>query len=115
MTKKYIPLLILTISISMMVVSADALEFDILGSTKVNGFVSQGYLVSDKNNYLGKSEKGTFEFSEMGINFTSDLSEDILLGIQFFARDLGPTGNDRVKLELAYANYTWRDWLGIRL
>ena len=39
-------------------------------STQIHGFVSQGFIKSTDNNYLGQSERGSFEFTEVGINFT---------------------------------------------
>jgi hypothetical protein len=81
----------------------------------VHGYISQGYMISNRNNYLTESEKGSFQFNELGINFSTALTNKIRLGIQFAARDLGDTGNDKVLIDWAYADYNWRDWLGIRV
>jgi hypothetical protein len=43
------------------------------------------------------------------------LTNKLRLGIQFAARDLGDTGNDKVLIDWAYADFCWRDWLGIRI
>ncbi len=84
------------------------------GDIEIHGFISQGYLFTDKNNYLAETEDGTIEFNEMGINFSTDLTEQLHIGVQFFARDLGTVGNDEVVLDWAFADYRWRDWLGFR-
>lgn len=81
----------------------------------IHGFVSQGYLKSTDNNYLAETEDGTFEFNEMGINFSTDLTDSIRIGAQFFARDLGPEGNDEVRLDWAYGDYRIKDFFGIRV
>ncbi|UCH95787.1 MAG: hypothetical protein JSV88_02780 [Candidatus Aminicenantes bacterium] len=81
----------------------------------IHGYISQGYLISNRNNFLADTEKGTFHFNELGINFSTELTDKIRLGIQFAARDLGDTGNDRVLIDWAYADYQWQDWLGIRV
>jgi hypothetical protein len=81
---------------------------------EVHGFASQGFLLTSDNNYLAKSERGSFEFSEAGINFTKPLGEKLRTGIQLFSRDLGPTGDYRIKLDWFYLDYRWRDWLGLR-
>ncbi|MBA4367425.1 MAG: hypothetical protein C0403_07275 [Desulfobacterium sp.] len=91
-----------------------AMEFDDLGGIEVHGFISQGYLLSDENNFFADTEKGTTQFNEMGINFSSDVTEKLRLGVQFFARDMGTIGNNDVVLDWAIADYRWRDWLGVR-
>ncbi len=84
------------------------------GPVEIHGFVSQGFLKSTDNNFLADSERGSFEFTEAGINFTKPVSDRLRVGLQLFSRDLGPIGDYKVKLDWAYLDYRWRDWLGIR-
>lgn len=92
-----------------------AFEFE-LGkiSIDVHGFLSQGYLQSDYNNFLAETEEGTFEFREYGINVASDLTDQLHVGAQLFGRDLGDYGNDEIILDWGFADYRFQDWLGIR-
>jgi hypothetical protein len=83
-------------------------------SVEVHAFVSQGAILSTSNNYLAKSERGSVDFNEVGINFTSQLSERLRVGLQLFSRHLGPVGNYDVKADWFYLDYRWRDWLGLR-
>ena len=53
----------------------------------IQGFISQGYLKSSKNNFFSSSKDGTFEFNEMGINFSTDIDDKLHMGMQFFAND----------------------------
>ena len=87
-----------------------------LSKFEAHGFVSQGYLRTTSNNYLAKTEsnRGSFEFAEVGINFTQPLSEKLRTGIQLFARDLGPIGNYSIKADWFYVDYRWTDALGLR-
>ncbi|MCP4348534.1 MAG: porin [Desulfobacterales bacterium] len=80
----------------------------------IHGFISQGYLKSDKNNFMAETEDGTFQFNEAGINFSADLSEKLHLGIQFFTYDIGDIGNNDIAIDWAFADYRWHDWLGFR-
>jgi hypothetical protein len=84
------------------------------GAIQVHGFVSQGFIKSTGNDYLTSSKRGSFEFSELGINFTSQLTDKLRFGVQFFAHDLGPIGNYSAKADWYYLDYRWRDWLGLR-
>lgn len=80
----------------------------------IHGFVSQGFIKSTNHNYLGKSERGSFEFTEVGINLTKQLSRDLRVGVQLFARDLGPIGNLKPQFDWFYLDYRFFDWLGVR-
>lgn len=83
---------------------------------QVHGFVSQGFIKSTGNNYLGwtKRAQGSFKFTEVGINFTTQPTERLRIGTQLFARELGPMGNYNAKVDWLMLDYRWRDWLGIR-
>ena len=35
----------------------------------INGFISQGYLKTDANNFLAETKRGTWEYAEVGIQF----------------------------------------------
>lgn len=84
------------------------------GGVETHGFVSQGYLHSTQNNYLGPSERGSFEFTEAGINFTHSVDTQMRVGLQIFAHDLGPLGNYAPQFDWYYIDYLFWDWLGFR-
>jgi hypothetical protein len=81
---------------------------------RVHAFVSQGFLKTTKNNYLSQSKRGAFDFTEVGINFTSSVTKDLRVGMQLFAHDLGPLGNYTPTFDWYYLDYRFWDWLGIR-
>jgi hypothetical protein len=81
---------------------------------QVHGFVSQGFLITTDNNYLAESEQGSFEFTEVGLNFTQPLTDELRVGVQLFARDLGRLGNYSIKADWFYLDYRYADWLGLR-
>jgi len=92
--------------------SALALE---AGGVDIHGFVSQGFIISDKYNYLThNSKEGSFEYNEIGINFSKDLTDRLRLGVQLFSRDLGDVGNNKLTVDWAYGDYRIKDWLGFR-
>ena len=81
---------------------------------EIHGFVSQGLIVSSGNNYLADSRRGSFEFSEVGINFSKQLTDHMRVGMQLFTHDLGPLGNYRTRFDWFYLDYRFWDWLGVR-
>ena len=80
----------------------------------VHGFASQGFILSAENNYLARSTSGSFEFAEAAVNVTSNPMDELRIGVQLFARDLGPIGNYDIKLDWFYVDYRFTDWFGIR-
>jgi hypothetical protein len=71
-------------------------------------------MLSSKNNYLTHSRRGSFEFTEVGLNLTKSISDDLSVGMQLFMRDLGPIGNYKPQFDWFYLDYHFRDWLGLR-
>lgn len=90
-----------------------AVELDKMGGVQIHGFISQGYLYSDDNNFYADTENGTPKFNELCINFASDVTDRLKMGVQLFRRNLGEFGGD-VELDWGYASYLLRDWVGIR-
>ncbi len=89
---------------------------DEFGDVDIHGFISQGYLYSDDHKYLlADTDDGTFEFNEMGISFATKINADLRIGMQLLSRDLGSIGDDDVEIDWAYADYRYRNWLGIRV
>jgi hypothetical protein len=93
--------------------NASALDLDQL---QIHGFASQGYLRSNHYDYLNaETEEGTVEFNEFGLNTIGNLADNLRLGIQFLARDLGDNGNDEITVDWAFGDYRYRNWLGFQI
>jgi hypothetical protein len=80
----------------------------------INGFLSQGYLQSNGNNFLADTKSGTAEFNEMGLTITANPTDKLRLGTQFLSRDMGKVGNNEVIVDWAFADYHAWDFLGFR-
>ena len=79
-----------------------------------HGFASQGFLYSSQYNYLGKSSKGSFKFTEMGLNASFDPFPRTRIMVGGFADDVGEAGKYDAVLDYALAEYTISDYFGIR-
>jgi hypothetical protein len=93
---------------------SDGSPTDNLLAVDVHGFVSQGFILSTGNNYLAQSKRGSFEFNEVGINVSKQLGDRLRVGMQLFARDLGPVGNYVPRFDWFNLDYRFADWLGVR-
>jgi len=82
---------------------------------RINGFISQGYMNSSGNNFLSDSRDGSFQFNEVGLAINSQVNEKLRVGGQFLSRDLGPVGNNELRLDWGLADYHWHDMLGVRI
>lgn len=86
-----------------------------LTAVELHGFVSQGYLNSSGNNAYEETLDGTWAFNEMGFNVSQQLTDQLRIGMQLFARDLGDVGNNQVIIDWAYADYRHSDAIGISI
>ncbi len=80
----------------------------------IHGFISQGYLKSDKNQFYANTKDGTFQFNEVGVNFSTELTDSLRVGLQLLSRDLGDVGNNAIEIDWAYGLYRWKDWLTLQ-
>jgi hypothetical protein len=79
-----------------------------------HGFVSQGYLLTEHDNYLGMTEgPGTLNFNEFALNATASPIDRLRIGLQIFARSVGDYGSDSLELDWAYADYRLTNNLGV--
>jgi hypothetical protein len=94
--------------------SAESESATSVAGVEIHGFVSQGLVKTTDNQYLAASKRGSLEFSEVGLNFTKSVTDELRMGAQLFARDLGPVGNYRPQFDWYYLDYRFWDWLGLR-
>lgn len=79
-----------------------------------HGFASQGFLYSEKYNYLAESSEGSFLFSQFGLNASMNPLPRTRIALQGFSYDVGKTGEYDAVLDYALAEYTFCDEFGIR-
>ncbi|MGO8763763.1 MAG: hypothetical protein ACLQSR_01350 [Limisphaerales bacterium] len=98
--------------------SAKAYELNIntnLPPIDFHGFASQGFLYSDDYNYLGDTTRGSFLFTEAGLNAAFNPFPRTRIAAQGFAYDVGQNvGKYDVVLDYASVEYTFNDYVGIR-
>jgi hypothetical protein len=85
-----------------------------LPDVQLHGFVSQGAFITTDNNYLGPSENGSVELTEAALNASSEVADRLRVGMQLFTRDVGRFGDYTLKLDWAFLDYRWKQWLGVR-
>jgi len=108
---KYKPLFIAVIAFITLLTAGNSFGQDV----NIHGFVSQGYILSSDNSFIAMdTEDGTFEFNELGINFSTKVKDNLKIGMQIFARDIGDIGEDEPCIDWAFGDYSWREWLGLR-
>jgi hypothetical protein len=106
--------IVLAIAGGLVLGSAAPARAEQTSAVEVHGFVSQGALLSTGNNYLAHSRRGSLEFFEAAVNVSTEVADRLRVGLQLFARDLGPIGDYSATVDWAYLDYRWREWLGLR-
>jgi hypothetical protein len=87
-----------------------------LGDIVIHGFVTQSYIKTTENQMFGMNTvDGSFDWFEAGINFSTEPVEGLRIGLQLYARELGPQGNEEIKIDWAMGDYRWKDELGFRI
>ncbi len=82
---------------------------------QVHSFLTQGFLASDQNNYLTmQTSHGSFAYTEMGVNASMRITDKLLVGAQFYDRNVGQLGQWEPQLDWAVADYKFKDWFGVR-
>ncbi|WP_041717926.1 hypothetical protein ACN2MM_06195 [Alkalilimnicola ehrlichii MLHE-1] len=81
---------------------------DMLDTLQLHGFLSQGWVTTDHNNFFGPSRDGggSFKFTEIAANASLRPHHDLLLSAQVLSRRAGGDGRDaRPKLDHGVVDY----------
>ncbi len=91
-------------------------QFKVAGKdVQVHAFFQQGFLASTGNNFLTMQTKGgSFAMTDGGFNIGAKLTPKLRVGAQAFSRNIGDLGNGNVRLDWAFADYKFNDYIGIR-
>ncbi|MDP3859686.1 MAG: hypothetical protein Q8Q73_18155 [Stagnimonas sp.] len=81
---------------------------------QVHGFLAQGFVLSEGNDFYGGSHDGTLNFFEAGLNGSMRPIPKLLLSGQVLARDAGATDSGELRLDYAFADYqAWAEPEGV--
>jgi hypothetical protein len=91
-------------------------SFTIDGKTvQAHGFVSQGFVATNQNNWLTMdTSSGSFAMTEGGVNLSSQITDKFRVGAQVYDRDYGQLGKWHPELDWALADFRFKPWFGIR-
>jgi len=85
------------------------------GAVQVHGFFTQGYAITNQNNYLTmNTSQGTFQMTDGGLNLSWKINPKLRVGVQVYDRYIGELGKGQATLDWALVDYHFRDWLGFR-
>jgi hypothetical protein len=91
-------------------------RFTVLGKqVQIHGFASQGFALSDGNNYLTmKTSDGSFAFTDGGVNASVSITDKFRIGAQAYVSNVGQLGRGHVSFDWGFADYKFKDWFGVR-
>jgi hypothetical protein len=72
---------------------------------KWNGFISQGFIITDHNQVNGDSESGTFKLTEVGVNASKRISSRFRLASQVISRRVNARNDSELTLDYAFIDY----------
>lgn len=87
---------------------------------KLNGFLSQGYIKTNKNNFFGHSnDSGSLDFREIGLTASLRPSPKLQLSGQLLHRRAGEGSNGGIHIDFGFLDYNFANTpaaeIGIRL
>lgn len=92
------------------------LAIDLAGDkVQLHGFLTQGYMKSVENNFLGDTMDGTFRLTEIGLNINARLTDKFRLGGQALYSHLPEESKGKVHADWLVADYHFADPFGVRL
>lgn len=96
--------------------SLRAQEFKLFDRTvQVHGFVSQGFVYTDQNNWLTmNTSQGSAAFTDFGLNMSAPVTDKLRIGAQVYDQNLGQLGQYHPSLDWAVADYRFSSWFGVR-
>jgi hypothetical protein len=91
-------------------------KFDLAGrQVQVHSFGSQGFAYSNDNSYLTMNTgQGSFNFDDLGVNLSTQITDKFRVGAQGYTRRLGELNKGQVTLDWALADYRFKPWFGVR-
>jgi len=82
---------------------------------QIHGFATQGYVVSNHNNYLAMDTRhGSPAWTEAAVNINDQVSDKLRAGMQFHYTRLGTFGGDDLSIDWALGDYKINQRLGVR-
>jgi len=87
---------------------------NLLSRVQLHGFVNAGGFISTANDYIGDSSGGSLKLFEAGINFSTELTDQLRVGLQFVSRSVGTLSEEVPRLDWAVIDYRYRPWIGMR-
>lgn len=79
-----------------------------LNRLQVHGFLSQGYIKTDKNNVFGHSDKsGSFDFREIGLTASLRPLPKLQLSGQLLSRSAGKGSKGGIRIDFGFLDYNF--------
>ena len=90
-----------------LIASGRVLAIELSENLQVHGFLTQGYFLTSDNNIFGVSDsRGSFDFTEAGLNASWALNVDLRLAGQVLFRRAGVGHQHDVELDFGVVDYT---------
>lgn len=74
---------------------------------EVHGFATQGFFLSNHNNFNGNSKSGSFDFRELGVNTTWYINSNLFMAAQLISHKAGKVDNGSIDIDYALVDYNF--------
>lgn len=95
---------ILGVSVIGMLSPASVNALELTEDLEVHGFLSQAYIHTSDNNFFGRSDGGSFDFREVGLNAFWRVNGNLHLAGQVLSRNAGRESDSSPRIDFALAD-----------
>ncbi len=90
-----------------MLSASTAMAVDLSDTVQLHGFASQDYIKTSGNKYFGRSDSGSFDFRELGVNLSWQATPRIQFGAQVGSRRAGGADDATPRIDYALGDFTF--------
>ncbi len=101
--------------LAMLGLFCQAVVADVFDELEFHGFATQGFVHTSANSFFGDSERGSFDFREIGVNATFEPLSNLRLSGQLLSRRAGELSSGSPNVDYALADFTLRSTAEHRL
>ncbi len=98
---------VLLAGLSLLAAAGLAAAYDFAeGKVQLHGFLTQGVVFTSDNNFLGRSEGGSLDFREIGVNLSARPHPGLQVSGQLLSHKAGKSDGGEVRVDYALADWT---------
>ena len=90
---------------ALVMLSGSATALELGPNLQMHGFLSQGWVWTSDNDFFGDSQDGSFDYTELGVNASWHIPDNLLFSGQILSRRAGQGDDGDLQIDYAFVDY----------